>query len=139
MMKKGHVIQALCCILLCGWYLMSVVGFDIHTDHHDDCTYVVSLLSDLSCEKIHPEDECACGHCGHDGCDDCDDCEDESDCLKITGTAGSSHLSLCALAVAVCEVNVPEHIVAPAVSAPVERPFRSPPRVLLNSLCVLRV
>ncbi len=138
-MKKVSFIQALCCILLCGWYLMSAVGFDIHTDHHDNCTYVVSLLSDLSCEKIHPEDECACGNCGHDDCEDCDDCDDKSDFLTITGTAGSSHLSLSVPALTVCEVIVPECIVAPAVSAPAQRPFRSPPRALLKSLCVLRV
>lgn len=133
-MRKGSIIQALCCILLCGWYLMSVVGFDIHTDHHDDCTYVVSLLSNLSCENIHPEDECGCEDCDHD------DCEDESDYLVITGSGNSLQQSVPVPAVMICEAIIPESFVsAPVVSAPLERAFKSPPRVLLNSLCVLRV
>ena len=134
MMRKGNIIQALCCLLLCSCYLMAVVGFDVHTDHHDDRTYVVSLLSNISCEKIHPEDDCACGDCDHD------DCEDESDYLTVTGSGDFLQQSVPVPAVMACEVIVPESAIsAPAFSAPLARPFRSPPRVVLNSLCVLRV
>lgn len=133
-MKKGNFIQAVSCIFLCCWYLVSIVGLDIHTDHHDNRTYVVSLLSGISCENIHPEDECGCEDCDHD------DCEDESDCLAITGSGNSLQQSVPVPAVMICEAIIPESSVsAPVVSAPLERPFRSPPRVVLNSLCVLRV
>lgn len=133
-MKKGNFIQAVSCIFLCCWYLVSIVGLDIHTDHHDNRTYVVSLLSGISCENIHPEDHCACQDCTHDN-----DCEDESDFLTVTGTAGSLQPVNFVPAATVCPAPVPDIQRLPEAPVPAGCPFKSPPRVLLNSLCVLRV
>lgn len=144
-MKKGSIIQAIFCVLLCSWYLMSVVGFDIHTDHHDSRTYVVSLLSNTSCESIHPGDECACEHhhhhhdCGEEGINcNHDDCDDSADFLDVTGT-DTADLTALAPAAAFCYVAVPAPAEPTSIFAPAASAFRAPPRVLLNNLCVLRV
>lgn len=137
-MKKGSIIEMLACTLLCAWYLMSIVGFDVHTDHHDARTYVVSLLSNLSCEHIHPEDECCCelddeAEYPHD------DCDDETDVLVITGTNGVVHHFDLSPVSFVSEILNPALAAPTVVCANASSTFRLPPRLLLNSLCVLRV
>ena len=142
-MKQGNVIKAISCTLMCICWLMAIVGFDIHTDHHDNRTYVVSLLSNISCESIHPDDECECEHhcdCEGEGyCCSHEDCDDTADFLEITGT--DSQYNPVAFAAAVCfsAFKIPAEPATAAEAAPVAGPFRAPPRVLLNSLCVLRV
>ena len=68
--------SAVSAALLCVWYLLSVTGIDIHSDHEHGQTYVVSGLTGCDCEHIHPGHHChdtaAEGLCaeGEDCCSD---------------------------------------------------------------------
>lgn len=70
-------------------YLTALVGFDIHVDKEYQHIYVRSMLANLSCESIHPDESCGHSHVfEHDhshGCDEGEDCcEDISDQLNPT-------------------------------------------------------
>lgn len=155
---KGILLSA-AGLMMCLVYLAGVVGFDIHTDHHEGRTYVVSLLSDTSCEKIHPDDICHCceHHHHHDAhsdvngptcegegfCAEEDDCQDTADFLDITGDgfdAQHTHFEPAA--------GFAFYMVSPACDIIPGIPYASqllrpgsfsPPRVLLSRICVLRV
>lgn len=62
--------SAVAAVLLALWYLLSVVGLDVHRDLEHGRTYVVCGLTGGDCEAIHPEHHCH----------DCDDSEGE--CLS---------------------------------------------------------
>lgn len=135
MMKTYGLMRGICSGLLCLWYLASVVGFDVHVDHHDDKAYLVSLLGSLSCEDIHPEDDCSC--CHHDGCDG--DCEDITELLTVTGTGGDNHFEVPApVMLSTMTVSTPLVQMAEQYS-PLPDSCKGPPRPDLLKLCVLRV
>ena len=58
---------AVTAVLLAAWYLLSVVGLNVHADREHGRTYVVCSLSGGDCEAIHPEHHCHDHACaGHD-------------------------------------------------------------------------
>ena len=81
--------------LLAVWYMVAVVGIDIHHDGHENHTYVVPLLVGTSCSVIHPGVDCSCHHHHHhhDICceneaegpqwDDC--CTNEVEVVSLSG------------------------------------------------------
>lgn len=136
-MRNSKGIRTIFSILLCLCYLCSVVGFDIHTDHHDNHSYVVSLLSNLSCECIHPEDECECTD--EDHCCNHNDCEDEADFLTITGTDNGFSFDFTAPLVGDVFLCTPAVVSLHNCLFAFAAASSSPPREMLRSLCVLRV
>lgn len=137
-------------ILVCLMYLVGVVGIDIHVDHHEGRTYVVSLLSDTSCEKIHPEDVCSCcehhHHNEEEGFCDCeDDCQNITDFLVITGDgAGDHQIDFAPLSSPAFEGALPsscsEIQIFASPACKYSGQFRkAPPRENLSRICVLRV
>lgn len=136
-------------LVLCLAYLWGVVGVDIHVDHHEGRIYVVSLLSDTSCEKIHPEDVChCCEHHHHheaDGiCPEEDDCQDIADFLVITGDGYDSHLSSVAPAIGAA-FNLPTPSYAASLARTTDLKMQPKPLTPLSpgdhlsQICVLRV
>lgn len=123
-------------------YLAGVVGFDIHVDHHDHHAYVVSLLSKIDCEDIHPEEHCHCCDHHHGDCDaDDEDCENFVEHLEITGCDDDSHADLVPMvAVQVMPVVASVNIIPEFCSEPTDvDDFALQPRELLSQNCVLRV
>lgn len=93
-------------VVLAVWYLMSIIGFGVHTCMGSQRSFLTSFVSGITCEDIHPEHRCGgSGHCsGHDGCHDCGHgheagipefgsapcCSDDFMVITLTGTAPSS-------------------------------------------------
>lgn len=92
-MKSKTIINAFLSTVICILYLCATVGFDVHHNNHDHHYYVVSLLAGISCENIHPEDECECCHCmhSHENEEENHDCTDEIHQITITGTDFHCH------------------------------------------------
>lgn len=148
MNRSNPHITALLGALVCVIYLYATVGFDIHSDHHDNKVYVTSLLKGIDCESIHPEDDCNCCHHSElevrheDGlCDDRDtDCTDQIEILSLTGTNGSDQ------AATICQPLsgiVIQRGMVRAECTQVERGIdsrkHSPPPPILTLFCVFRV
>jgi len=80
------------------WYLVSVMGLDIHADVEHGHIHVVPAFMAQSCEMIHPSEHCheteGCNCCHHDGCDEDEDCcTDDFESVSITGTdPGCQHM-----------------------------------------------
>ena len=108
-------------IALVIWYIVSIIGFGVHTCRADQRSFITTFVSGMTCEDIHPEDHCADHHhcsdqecCSHHS-DDCEDCEDDFMNLAITGTAHSSENDSfigCHHGLAICEMPVYENISA---------------------------
>lgn len=83
-MQKG-IIKVTSSVLAI-WYLLCVVGFDVHTCNHSGKSVVASLVAGISCEDMHPEccsDSCRTLH-EHDIADKpC--CTDDIRVLALTG------------------------------------------------------
>lgn len=45
-------------VLLVVWYLMSIIGFDVHTCSGSGQSFVVTFVEGFSCEDVHPEHRC---------------------------------------------------------------------------------
>ena len=61
MNPKIHRSESRCllpALLLAVWYLLSVTGLDVHSDHEHGRTYVVCGLTGCDCEHIHPHTHC---------------------------------------------------------------------------------
>ena len=82
MLQHRHIkgwSSALAAVMLATWYLLSVVGLDVHQDREHGATYVVCGLTGGNCEAIHPEHHCH--DCDHDH--DADGaCMDDEDCCS---------------------------------------------------------
>lgn len=58
--------------LVCMWYCVSIIGFDIHTCRNAEKSYVLSVMQSYSCVDIHPERLCeddmedCCAHVGQE-------------------------------------------------------------------------
>jgi len=137
--KKSNIIRSVSAALLALWYMISVVGFDVHHDNHDHHFYVVSLIGGISCENVHPEDECSCCHHNHENAGHHDDCTDEIHMISLTGTNGHMDFDFTPLC---CELFQ-------SVQSQMEKPgifygeyalaVSFPPQDILTSLCILRV
>ena len=44
--------------LLVGWYLIGIIGFDVHTCSGSGRSFVVAFFEGMTCEDIHPEHSC---------------------------------------------------------------------------------
>ena len=82
-------------VVLVACYLMSIIGFGVHTCMKSERTFVTAFVSSSACQDIHPEHHCADSHhcCGHDedalsfrpsAC-----CSDDFVVLTVTGTIPS--------------------------------------------------
>ena len=100
---KGLIIKMFAALLI-GWYMMSIIGFGVHTCSESGKSFVVAFYEEMTCGEIHPEhscDEAACcadkhvchGDCcshetGHDvlsvKAKSC--CSNDYQVLELTGT-----------------------------------------------------
>ena len=65
-MKKA--LTSFAAVLLVLWYLLSVIGFDVHTCASSGDTFIATVASGFSCDDIHPE------HHSHKTCKSCCEC-----------------------------------------------------------------
>lgn len=90
----------ICAVMLAIWYMMSIIGFGVHTCMGDQRSFVTTFISGMTCEDVHPEHHChgdgECHDCGHGqrsadlSFDSQPCCSDDFVVLTITGTAPSS-------------------------------------------------
>lgn len=115
-MKKAFTSFA--AMLLGLWYLLSVMGFDVHTCATSGKVFIATVASGFTCEDLHPEHHvhgachsgCACHH--HESHDDDSDtqfdvkscCSDDFHAILLTGTPVSekdalsdAHTNQCAI------------------------------------------
>ncbi|MCQ2182203.1 MAG: hypothetical protein MJY89_02205 [Bacteroidales bacterium] len=139
-MKRVTIISVLADLFLCFWYLASIVGIDIHVDHHDGETYVASLLGRTDCENLHPEDECHCVDHHHGCCDGQDeDCENVISVLSLTGDGFDFVCDLAPVTSPLMTIGTVPVMETGSEEIYSYHSFGGPPRERLRSLCVLRV
>ena len=68
-MKRNFGIRASAIFVLL-WYCLGIIGFNVHTCNASNNSFIVTFLEDMSCDAIHPSDDCAsttscCCCCGH--------------------------------------------------------------------------
>ena len=101
-----NMFMKICAVMLAVWYLMTIIGFGVHTCMGSQRSFVTTFLSGVTCEDIHPDHHCTDSHhCHGDGeCHDCTHgqsacdvtfdsqpcCSDDFVVLEVTGTAPSS-------------------------------------------------
>ena len=109
--KMRNVAHKIFAVVLAVWYLMSIIGFGIHTCRGSQRSFLTTFISEVVCEDIHPEHHCTSAHhcCGdhqeHGCCGDPSDptfespscCSDDVMVLSLTGTAPSSEDYGCSL------------------------------------------
>lgn len=94
-----HVVIKIFSVLLCMWYTISIIGFDVHTCKGSGHSFVVTFVEGLSCGDIHPEHVCGpqscCSHHreggshGHGaGISSSSCCSDNYQVLALAGVAG---------------------------------------------------
>ena len=71
-MKRNFGIRASAIFVLL-WYCLGIIGFNVHTCNASNNSFIVTFLEDMSCDAIHPSDNCAsttscCCCCGHHTC-----------------------------------------------------------------------
>lgn len=81
--------------LLLIWYVMSVIGFDIHSCMATGESFVTTAIQGVSCEDVHPEHSCdahgsnCCCHNHHgacgDGINEPECCTNDLLVLEVTG------------------------------------------------------
>lgn len=67
---KRNVLIRVSAIFALIWYSLGIIGFNVHTCNASDRSFIVTFLEDMSCESIHPSDNCetadaCCCCCGH--------------------------------------------------------------------------
>ena len=90
-----NVVLKISAVVLAVCYLMSIIGFGVHTCMKSECTFLTAFVSSSACQDIHPEHHCADSHhcCGQDEDDlsfrpsAC--CSDDFVVLTVTGTVPS--------------------------------------------------
>jgi len=142
-MKLKEATSYLFAVCLCAWYLLSVSGIDIHTDVHDDRSYVVPLFSGISCERIHPEDDCHCCHI-HKHLHSCEcelETEDCSDKICTTDITGFAVPQLHCPAAAATPARLALFSFQAGTPFRIGQPFRlfcGPPPDILREICILK-
>ena len=65
MMRTMHL--KICALALAVWYLVSIIGFGVHTCMASQRSFVTTIISGMNCEDIHPEHDSESSHhcCGH--------------------------------------------------------------------------
>lgn len=144
MKRKGYIsglLPAVSAALLCVWYLLSVVGLDVHSDNEHGRTYVVSGLTGGNCEAIHPEHHCHdCDHADGECLEGEECCSDSFEAVLSVGGAPDAPVipaaSLTALALPPTAADLP----APLSFCAPHRLHAPPPGGgdLLLRICVLR-
>ena len=101
-----NVFTSLTAILMVVWYLLSVIGFDVHTCSGSGETYIATVASGFTCEDIHPGPHGMSAHHEHSGCGCCHSeksettdteqgfdtnpcCTDDFQVILLTGTRGA--------------------------------------------------
>ena len=84
-------IRALALVL---WYVISIIGFGVHTCGESQRSFLTSFVTGMTCEEAHSSEphDCHDGHCcshAHEDEAGCEDCEDEYMNLEVTGTPQS--------------------------------------------------
>lgn len=80
----------ICTVVLVIWYLMSIIGFGVHTCSGDGHSFVTTFVTGSECADIHPEHHCDehdHGCCHSEKEDDC--CTDDFHVLSVTGLASN--------------------------------------------------
>ena len=143
MKRKGHIkdwASVVSAALLACWYLLSVIGLDVHQDKEHGRTYVVCGITGGDCEAIHPHVHChdadAEGECLSD--EEC--CSDDFEAvLAVGGTQEAPVLPVVSSFVLTLPVAVAD---LPALFSfrDVLRLHSPPPGGgdLLSRICVLR-
>ena len=78
-MKK--VFTSITVVLLGVWYLLSVIGFDVHTCNASGEIYIATVAGGFSCDDIHPDGHKQTHH-EHSCCKCCQSHQGDSDKLK---------------------------------------------------------
>lgn len=139
-MKLNSFITTFVSTILLFVYLTAIVGFDVHTDHHDGEVFVVSLLGHTDCESLHPEDLCHCLEHHHGHCDaDDEDCEDEVSAVTLTGDGYDLECDLTPVVVALCSTRSPIHCRTLCGTHRCAESPDTPPDRYPDCLCVLRL
>ena len=68
-MKRNFGIRASAIFVLL-WYCLGIIGFNVHTCSSSNDSFIVTFLEDMSCDAIHPSDNCGstkscCCCCSH--------------------------------------------------------------------------
>lgn len=84
-------ISALALVL---WYVVSIIGFGVHTCGASQRSFLTSFVTGMTCEEVHASEshDCEGDHCcshDHENEEGCEDCEDEYMNLEVTGTPQS--------------------------------------------------
>lgn len=77
----------ICAVLLVIWYLVSIIGFGIHTCMDGHHSFVTTFVSEVSCEDMHDDHAHDCDD--HDSFSQVPCCSDDFMVLSVTGTAPS--------------------------------------------------
>lgn len=106
-----NVPMKLCALVLGIWYLVSIIGFGVHTCMGSQRSFITTFVTGMTCEDIHPDHHCCCdagchSDCSHDQ-DDCSYgpsscCSDDFVVLSVTGTLTSSENDFCACCSGYC-------------------------------------
>lgn len=75
--------------LLAGWYIVSVIGFGVHTCNEEGRSFVVAFYEEMTCEEVHPEHvshHSGCCHCCHE--------EVEGLCIRAASCCSNDYQAL---------------------------------------------
>ena len=131
---NNKVVIRVVAALLCVWYSMSIIGFDVHTCSRSGRSFVATFVQGLACEDIHPSHTCSNSHCcAHhdDGCcvpvhdasgmpsfasSDC--CSNDYQVICMTGELGQGAMGKMPLPVfaMTCQDIISERVSGPLLS-----------------------
>lgn len=83
-----NVAYKICAVLLAVWYLMSIIGFGVHTCRGSQRSFLTTFVTGMTCEDIHPQHHCTCDHHSSEAGHDC--CTDDFKVLSLTGVLPSA-------------------------------------------------
>lgn len=142
-MSKTRLYMKLSSAVAILLYLTALVGFDIHVDKEHQHIYVRSMLANLSCEAIHPDE--ACGHSAHNhfvhdhDCEEGEDCcEDISDQLNPT-CIDNGQVHVAPAVIAIIPQQEPVILVSDFTKRIISDILPAPDGPPLSELCILRV
>lgn len=124
-------------VLMLFCYLFAVAGVDVHHCDDNGKSYLALPVFGMSCESVHPHEECTEECHGDD--DDC--CSDTIYRISISGD------DIKTISLAPFFSQVPASVIGPVIeisqtvapSIPVMHSVSAPPGTILKKYCVLRV